>query len=114
MKYRIPKSAVEVRLTPYRHTLFFVDSRKKMERCCPHVGEMTPDTQGCSHVCTCNGGAIFIIGVFNGRADTLVHELAHVVFNLFDLIGQPVNASTSEAFAYLQQWIFEQLEPHLK
>jgi hypothetical protein len=113
MKYRIPKSAVEIRLIPYRHTLFFVDSPKKMARCCPHVGEIPSDCAGMTIACTCGGGAVFIVGVFNKRLDTLVHELAHAVMLLFQHIGMNPADSGGEAFAYMQQYLYERLGPEV-
>lgn len=49
-----------------------------------------------------------LVGVFDGDTSTLVHELAHAVFNVMHYIGQPVNAEHSEVFCYLQDSLFSQ------
>jgi hypothetical protein len=61
------------------------------------------------------GHSMQLIGVFDGDPSTLVHELGHAAFNILDAAGIPYKAGPqSEAFCYLQGYLFSELLPHLK
>jgi hypothetical protein len=55
----------------------------------------------------------FLVGVFNGEVGTLVHELAHTAFKILRQVNIPANHKHQEAFAYLQQWLFDELRETL-
>lgn len=61
-----------------------------------------------------NEGDHMVICVFDGKLSTLVHETAHAVIDLFGYIGMPVNGQTTEAFAFLQEHLFNQCKKGLK
>jgi hypothetical protein len=53
------------------------------------------------------GEVIYMLGVFDGKLDTLVHELGHITLYVLDHVGIPVGpGDTSEAFCYLQGDLF--------
>lgn len=47
------------------------------------------------------GERIFIVGVFNGKASTLTHEMAHVALTVCELAGINPCESVGEPFCYL-------------
>lgn len=49
----------------------------------------------------------FIIGVFDGKISTLVHEISHAIISLFEYIEIPINDACSEAFTYLLGHLIE-------
>jgi hypothetical protein len=51
----------------------------------------------------------FLVGVFNGELGTLVHELAHTAFKVLNHVNVRADFKHQEAFAYLQQWLFDEL-----
>jgi hypothetical protein len=51
----------------------------------------------------------YLVGVFNGELGTLVHELAHTAFKILRHVNVPASFKHQEAFAYLQQFMFDDL-----
>lgn len=51
----------------------------------------------------------FLVGVFNGELGTLVHELAHTAFKVLHHVNVRADHKHQEAFAYLQQWLYDEL-----
>lgn len=51
--------------------------------------------------CTDGDGDLILVGVFDNKIETLVHEMSHAVIEIFDHIGQPINKESEEAFSYL-------------
>lgn len=51
-----------------------------------------------------------IIWIWTSKKDVpaLVHESVHAAQYIFELIGTPINDSTSEPFAYYVQWIVKE------
>lgn len=61
------------------------------------------------------GSSVYLVGVFDGRKTTLVHELAHCAFAVMDHVGIPVAPDCrNEAYCYLLDTLFEKLEPKFK
>ncbi len=63
---------------------------------------------------SCDGASsdfdpVYLVGVFDGKLATLVHELAHTTFKILRHCGIRADADAQEAFCYLQEWLFEQL-----
>lgn len=52
-----------------------------------------------------------ILLIFNEdiTVDILVHECIHIVYNIFEYIGSDINRETEEFFAYLNQFIFNEV-----
>lgn len=60
-------------------------------------------------------GDYYMIGVFDGKLSTLVHETAHTAFKILRDCSIPVSADgNQEAFCYLQEWLFDQLHKGLR
>lgn len=53
-------------------------------------------------------GTVHLVGVFDGRLPTLVHEIAHVVIKVFAYVNVPIRPDCSEAFTYLLDDLFSQ------
>lgn len=48
-----------------------------------------------------DGGRIYIIGVFDGQLQTLVHECSHVMFFILDYVGVEIErGAANETFCY--------------
>lgn len=56
------------------------------------------------------GEPLHLVGVFDGKPRTLVHELAHVTFDVLDRVGQETDRGGRETFCYLQDYLFEKFE----
>lgn len=55
------------------------------------------------------GEPLFMLGVFDGDPGTLVHECAHLAFDVLNLVGVPVEAGCpNEAYAYLIEFFYAQ------
>lgn len=101
---------LRIKLWPYPRRLALfrdVDSYTAfLDRHCactrPH--EHRPDGHG--QMARVVGTNIYALGIFDGSAATLVHELAHVVIDCFEDIGLPITHDASEAFCYLQAGLF--------
>ena len=53
---------------------------------------------------------VHVIGVFNGKLSTLVHEVSHCCLDICKLRGIPVGGDdTSEAYCYLVEYIYDKL-----
>ncbi|MBR8182108.1 hypothetical protein KDW54_06810 [Burkholderia ambifaria] len=58
------------------------------------------------------GGRLYAIGVFDGTADTFIHELAHATFFVLGDVGVPIeNGGDNEAFAYTIGWLVREAMP---
>lgn len=42
--------------------------------------------------------------------DVLVHECIHITFAVFDIVGSNINEETEELFAYINQFIFNEVK----
>lgn len=51
----------------------------------------------------------FLVGVFNKDMGTLVHELSHTTFKVLRHVNVRADHKHQEAFAYLNQWLFDEL-----
>jgi hypothetical protein len=63
--------------------------------------------------CSWNSGGVFIIGVFDGKLSTLVHETGHAAIGILERAGLRINTASDEAFCYLQTRMFEAFETAL-
>lgn len=58
---------------------------------------------------------IFMVGVFDGRLRTLIHELTHAVFHICDYYGIPTNSGdTNEFFCYLLEHLTHEFKKYCK
>lgn len=61
-----------------------------------------------------DGDRLYLIGIFDGTARTLVHELGHVVFSILDTAGVPTGKGKREAFCYLQDFLYGAIVPAIR
>lgn len=96
-------------------------SRAEYEAAARYLGDCDDDLLHAIHnalgltACFRNrdGDALHIVGVFDGMPRTLVHELAHVTFDVLDRVGEDTGRGPRETFCYLQDFLFEEFEEPL-
>lgn len=77
-------------------------------------GESLKDCMGVSERCSDKKQrSVFLIGVFDGGLQTLVHELGHTTFSVLRHASVPVNRRDDEAFCYLLDCLYEKCAPHI-
>ena len=75
-------------------------------------GESLKDCFGISEKCADKKQrVVYLIGVFEGGKQTLVHELAHTTFEILRHASVPISARSDEAFAYLIDCLYEKCAP---
>lgn len=47
------------------------------------------------------GSVVYLVGVFEGGTQALIHELAHVAFMVLQHVGVPIGRGNNEAYCYL-------------
>lgn len=57
---------------------------------------------------------VYMVGVFDGKVSTLVHELSHVAIFVAARTGWSINDDTSEPFCYLVEALFQECYDKLK
>lgn len=61
------------------------------------------------------GENMYMIGVFDGKVSTLVHECAHACFYVCSDVGVPIDTSEpNETYCYMLERMFERFLPHIK
>jgi hypothetical protein len=61
------------------------------------------------------GENLYVVGVFDGKVRTLVHECAHVCFYVCSDVGMPIDTSQpNETYCYMLDRMFEFFLPHIK
>lgn len=61
-----------------------------------------------------DGTTFFMLGVFDGKPSTLVHELAHLTFFVLAHVGVPVKeGKPNEAYCYLLDSLYDAFLPGL-
>jgi len=77
--------------------------------------EGDPDTEGCKGLAIRylnSEGRTYVIGVFDGAADTFLHELDHTTFHILGDVGIPLeDGGANEAHTYLLSWLFRETFP---
>ena len=61
-----------------------------------------------------DGSSIYILGIFDGKLDTLVHECAHITHFVAQKTGWDSSAGNGEPYCYLIGHIFKKLERFVK
>jgi len=92
-----------IAISVYGFTLLFHDTRET------YPGD-TENFKGCFT----QQEKVLHVGVFDSSHNTLVHEIFHAVVFVADYIGQRLNSETDEPFAYLIDWIYNELQGELK
>jgi len=94
----------------------FTDEKpyKKAMKCID--GESAEDSKACgltTYSVHKDGTNIFAVGVFDEDPATLVHELAHVTIFACEHLGFEPQDGSGEPFAYLQEFLYTNLLPHI-
>lgn len=75
------------------------------------------DRRGAANTFRHTGGGkdIYLLGVFDGKASTLAHEAAHIVFDICRSVGVEVEpGKANETFCYLLDAIVSFASEHMK
>lgn len=103
---------IKLNVHPYNYNLFFTCSKKRFYRERTRItgSQDKPDVIGMFSYDSGNA----VIGVFDNDKATLVHELAHAVIDIMVYVGMPINIDTTEAFAYLQDKLYQECVAHME
>lgn len=114
-----PEKAIWHRAELYGQPVCFVQTEEDYRDALAYYGIKAKLTKvfGRSQWCVSNTDptvAFFMVGVFDGRNSTLVHELAHCCFFLLEHVGVPVKrGQANESFCYLLDHLYDAFAPHL-
>lgn len=111
---RFPRAAVCRQLKPYPVTFRLYTDRERYAKARAALAPDDPATEldGNDGECAAYGGVV-VIGVFDGGASSLVHEIVHAVEYIADHVGLQSGFDASEPRAYLAQHIFDLCESHV-
>jgi hypothetical protein len=109
---------MRISLKPYPGQLYYVDSSKKFNKLCTKVFEDDTDchdpkktggrmVQGYDR----EGWLTFVIWASDDKA--LIHELSHVILDLFGYVNINPMKARGEPFAYMMGHLFEQIKGHV-
>lgn len=105
----------EFPIHPYSARLYFTTCEKLYTKL---RGEYTEHRMDLSGAVGCSsdfqGGAVQLVGVFDGSMNTLAHEIGHMVIKVLESRGVPINGDNSEAFCYLLGHTVGELAPILQ
>lgn len=100
----------ELSLRPYTGRLFVAKTAKQYEKAHTKLFK-TPDVINCSQAGRFSGGegrdGMWTYLVYASSAPTMAHEMAHVVFHVFERCGIDPRDSGGEAFCYLLAQLLE-------
>lgn len=66
------------------------------------------DWSGLCHEVVTEEDRVYIVGVFDGKASTLAHEISHVCIMVAEYTGWEINDHTREPYCYLMGHLFEE------
>jgi hypothetical protein len=93
---------IEIAIRPYAATLFLTTSQDEYLEKRRKYTDVAVDLTGTGGITSgYEDDEVFVVGLFTATAQTLVHELSHVVIRTLCRVGIPINIETSEAFTYL-------------
>jgi hypothetical protein len=105
---------MKVKLNPYPVTVDIVFNRDDFIKRYKKVRGYSPDIEGCGGMTSYLSSDDLLIGVFNSKVGTLVHELNHALIHTMEYVGLSITPQTSEAYCYLMDSVLEQALPKLK
>lgn len=122
-----PKSAIGSRLQMFDGTVVLCRKREEWDAAVSYILSKPisqidskrladPHNAGqCTYYHKMDGkGTMFLIGVFDAKSRTLLHELSHATFDICGYYGVPTNAGeANEFFCYLLEYLFSEFEPFL-
>lgn len=116
-KLKWPKASVIYDVPLYGGTLHLFKSHKKFEAAYRFLGHEY-DASGCAgstaYLTNEKGSALYIIGVYDKRLDTLVHEIGHATMMIMERVGVDAYASGGEPLCYLLGDMYEKLAKGFK
>ena len=121
IRLKWPKGVVGKLVPLYGGTYYFADTLEKFNQMFDYLtgvpGASGDDTDclGCAMALENpkDGGALYLIGVFDGGYGVLAHEVGHLTTYVLERAGVPMDVHTTEAFCYLLGYLFEDIQPLL-
>lgn len=92
-----------VTVAPYGAVVTFSRSKVGWSRLAPES-----PAKGLAGACTELSPGHYLIGWFDGKLSTLVHECTHAAMFLLQHVGIDPTDSQGETLAYLLEWLFVQ------
>jgi hypothetical protein len=120
LKFKWPNKKAHLNVPIYGGAFYFCTDREEYKQIFDFLtttnygAEDIDDCLGCvTPLRNEEGGALYLVGVFDGSYGVLAHEIGHLALFILDRAGVPVDAENSEAFCYLQGHLFEVCQPLL-
>lgn len=119
LKIRWPK-VIGTSVPIYGGTVVLCLSKKEYEQAERYLkvhdeSKELPNGGVCQTLVNEHGKRMYLMGVFDGSAATLAHELAHACFFICRDVGIPTHAGdANEAFCYLLGYLMTEQMPHLR
>lgn len=98
-----------IQARPYPFDVILVTDEKALNRLSREF-DFPVDTDTRGQTFSIPGGPV-VVSVRDSGAGTLVHELAHATVAILEQVGVPIDSDTDEAFAYLQEDLFNWAYP---
>lgn len=93
----------------YGGKVYVVDSLKKFNKICRKIGAAEAD-ESYAAGCTSDGQGSYMVGVFvTDRKDAIVHECAHLAFEILERAGIDPREGVNEAFCYLIGYLYNEV-----
>lgn len=123
-----PKNAIGTKLAMFESTIVLIRSQKEWNAATSFLtgkplNALDPTRLATDAFCglsTYYGKSdrketIFMLGVFDGRKRTFVHELGHIVFDICAYYNIPTEkGQANEVFCYLIEHLYAELEKYVK
>jgi len=112
------KHCKRVKVHLYGSHIFAFNNRKHFAKAADYLGTDLPqvgiDGLSVQLEHTENGSSIYLLGVFDGKLSTLVHEVAHIAHFVTARAGFDSGVGNGEPYAYLIGHMFDKLEKFIK
>lgn len=95
----------QINVPIYKKTFFLVNEKKSYSILYEKYNGETVDLHGCDGICSEIGTGYFLLGVFDGKISTLIHELTHLSFHLLHNGDTYDIRQNDEQLAYLIEYL---------
>lgn len=114
-KLKWPK-VFETFIPIYGGRIVICRTHAEWKQCAKYLGAtIFPTGSGAHQSFEGKSSFIHLVGVFDRRRSTLVHELSHACFRIFGRVGiETPCGEKNEAFCYLLDNLYDQCESHIR
>lgn len=114
LKFKWPNKKHHLNIPIYGGAFYFCTDREEYKQIYDFLTTTKDNAQDIDDCLGCVtplvnevGSALYLVGVFDGTYGVLAHEIGHLALFVLERAGVPVDAHNSEAFCYLQGYLFE-------